>query len=204
MKLNSRIAITAVPLVLVNTVAILGQYAALRQRLPDWGVPGAVLFAVALESIAVFLAAMAHESLLANDSALRLRLASYAAGIGIGVLNASHYLHDGRLTFEGIGVGIMSALSPMLWAIYSRRASRDVLIKHNLIERRATKLGATRWMLYPVKAFRVFRLAAWSWPEALPATAIGHWERRQEKLRLERESAAEKSRELPAMLRGVQ
>ena len=43
--------------------------------------------AMALESIAVYLAFRAHAAQLANDSALRLRLASYGFAAVIGAMN---------------------------------------------------------------------------------------------------------------------
>jgi len=71
----ARAVAAAVPLVLVNVVAFAGQLAFLRAHLP-WPLPGQLVMAVALESVAVFLALHAHVAALANDSALRLRLAS--------------------------------------------------------------------------------------------------------------------------------
>src|SRR5215831_115885 len=81
--------LAAVPIIAVNYVAFRGQ-------LRYWDaflVPGdALLVSATLESIAVYLAWQAHLAQLADDSALRLRLAAYGMALLIGVLNYSHYM----------------------------------------------------------------------------------------------------------------
>ena len=167
--------IVAVPIVLVNIVSVLGQYAFLRDHLPTWGVIGAILFASALESTAVFIAAMAHAALMNGDSAARLRYSSLAFGAVIGLMNGSHYLHNGQVTFPSAALFLCSASSPVLWGIFSRRQSRDALISQGLIEGHAVRLGANRWLLHPVKSFGVFSQAVWL-GEQNPSHAIAQWE----------------------------
>lgn len=155
-----RLAVAAVPVILVNAVAFSGQLAFLRTHLP-WSLPGQVLMAVALESVAVYLAFHAHVAQLANDSALRLRFSAYAFALVIGTMNYSHYARDWRPTFVAVAVGLMSASSPWLWAVHSRRASRDALMAAGLIEPHALRLGAIRWTWYPIRSARVMWLATW-------------------------------------------
>lgn len=158
----ARTLAAAIPLILVNAVAFAGQLAFLRQHLP-WGLPGQVTMALALESIAVFLALHAHVAALANDSALRLRLSSYAFAVVIGTMNYSHFAGPGwRPTFPALAVGLMSASSPWLWSVHSRRVSRDALMARGLIEPHALRIGATRFMYHPARSFRVMRAAAWT------------------------------------------
>jgi hypothetical protein len=152
----------AIPIILVNAVAVIGQLAFLRDHLA-WGLPGDILFAAALESIAIYLAYQAHLALISDDSALRLRLASYLFGAGIGVMNYSHYAGPHwRPTFTAVAVGMMSASSPWLWAIHSRRQSRDGLMARGLIESRALRLGATRWLWHPKRSAHVMWVATWA------------------------------------------
>ena len=162
-EINKRRAvITAIPLILVNGVAFAGQFAFIHAHIP-WGTFGQVAFALALESVALFLAYMANQALMSEDSALGLRLASYVfAGI-IGAMNYSHYALPGMVpTFEAVATGLMSLASPWLWGIYSRRQSRDLLRATNQLSPRAVKLGFLRWVLWPKQSFFVFRRAAWS------------------------------------------
>jgi hypothetical protein len=171
----ARAAAVAVPLLLVNAVAFSGQLAFLRTHLP-WPLPGQVIMAVALESVAVFLALHAHVAALANDSAMRLRLASYAFGAVIGAMNYSHYAVPGwRPTFPAVAVGLMSASSPWLWAVHSRRASRDQMMAAGLIEGHALRLGSTRWLWHPVRSARVMYHATWTGITD-PREAITGWE----------------------------
>lgn len=161
----------AIPIVLVNSVAFAAQLAFLRGHLP-WPPAGQVLVAVALESIAVYLAWQAHLAQLADDSAMRLRLAAYGMAALIGAMNYSHYAAPHwRPTFPAVAFGMASAISPWLWSVHSRRESRDALKARGLIEPHAVRLGATRWAWHPVLSFRVMRWAAWS-GEADPAAAI--------------------------------
>jgi hypothetical protein len=159
---RGRLVVAAVPVVLVNAVAFAGQLAFLRAHLP-WPLAGQLMMAAALESIAVYLAFHAHVAALANDSALRLRLASYGFAAVIGVMNYSHYAAPGwRPTFAAVAVGLMSAASPWLWAVHSRRASRDRLLAAGLVEPHALRLGATRWLWHPLRSARVMFHATWT------------------------------------------
>jgi hypothetical protein len=147
--------------VLVNAVAFAGQLAFLRAHLP-WPPAAQVMVAVALESVAVYLAWHAHIAQVANDSALRLRLAAYAFGAAIGAMNYSHYAGPGgRPTFAALAVGLMSAASPWLWSVHSRRVSRNALLAAGLIEPHALRLGSTRWLWHPVRSARVMWHATW-------------------------------------------
>lgn len=150
-----------IPLLLVNSVAFAGQLAFLRDHL-GWPLPGDIAFALALESIAVYLAYHAHVALLADDSALRLRLAAYGFAAVIGAMNYSHYSHHWRPTFAAVALGLLSASSPWLWGVHSRRASRDALMTAGLIERRALRLGSTRWLWHPIRSARVMWHATWT------------------------------------------
>jgi hypothetical protein len=172
-----RLVVAVVPVVLVNAVAFAGQLAFLRAHLP-WPLAGQLLMAGALESIAVYVAFHAHVAALANDSALRLRLASYGFAAVIGAINYSHYAAPGwRPTFAAVAVGLMSAASPWLCAVHSRRASRDQLLAAGLVEPHALRLGATRWMWHPLRSARVMYHAT-SDGVSDPRAAITAWEAR--------------------------
>jgi hypothetical protein len=163
--------LAAIPITFVNSVAFFGQLGFLRTHL-HWILPGQTLFGVTLESIAVYLAWQAHLAQLADDSAMRLRLAAYSAGLVIGACNYSHYAAPHwRPTFAAIGFGGLSAISPWLWSIHSRRTSRDDLMQRNRIEPHAVRLGPTRWTWHPLKSARVMWHATWI-GENDPAAAI--------------------------------
>jgi hypothetical protein len=163
--------LAAIPVVLVNAVAFYGQLAFLRGHLLA---PVAVqaLVAVALESIAVYLAWQAHLAQLADDSAMRLRLAAYGMAALIGTINFSHYAAPHwRPTFAAIAFALCSAISPWLWSVHSRRESRDALKARGLIEPHAVRLGVTRWLWHPLRSPVVMWHATWA-GENDPARAI--------------------------------
>jgi hypothetical protein len=184
---NPRNWIVLIPLLLVNSIAVFGQLEFWKSHLP-WPIGGVFIFALALESIAVYLAYHASLAELSLDSAMRLRLSSYGFGLVIGILNGSHYLNHGRITAAAIGIGLMSASSPWLWQIHTRRQSRNELKSKGLIEDRAVKLGSLRWLLWPNRTFPVFRHAVWT-GENSPAAAIAEWEKRKEIAEMEKELA---------------
>jgi len=151
--------LAAVPVVIVN-------YVAFRAQLRFWQAhldrADALLVAVALESIAIYLAWLANLALVADDSALRLRLSAYGTALVIGVLNYSHYCKPGwRPTVAAVTFGMMSVISPWLWTAYSRRVSRPVLKAKRLIEDHAVRLGANRWVYHAYRCVRVMRAATW-------------------------------------------
>lgn len=151
-----------VPLLLVNSVALYGQAQWGYEHLArNWVV--AVGFALAIESIGVYLAAEAHRALLAGDAALRLRLGSYLIGVLAGALNYAHFAPalDAPNT-QAIVFGVLSAISPVLWAIRSRSISRDDLRAKHLIDGRAVKFTAAQWMLFPRRSAAAFRAAVWA------------------------------------------
>jgi hypothetical protein len=145
---------------LVNTVAFIGQYGYASEHL-GWGRPGDVLYAATIESIAVNVAAHAHASQKKNDSAFRTKMASYALGVVVGALNYSHYAPHWHPTAKAVSLGLLSAASPWLWGMFSRRVSRDLFMEKGLLEGRAVKLGATRWLWHPVNSLKAMRWATW-------------------------------------------
>jgi len=152
--------VAAVPLIGVNAIAIYGQYGYLHDHLswpslPIWG------FAATIESIAVYLAYMAHQSLIALDTSMRLRLGAYLIGLIAGLMNFSHYSPGFHPTVAGIGTGLLSASSPWLWGVYSRRVSRDLLAEKGLIEPGSVRLG-NRWLVHPIWCVPVYRFAVWN------------------------------------------
>lgn len=161
-----------VPLVLVNAAAIWGQAGWANTNLHHgWIV--AVLFALAVESIGMYLAFEAHDALMADQGSGLLRIGSYGVGLLAGTLNYLHFRPEGMST--AVTFGCLSAASPWLWAIWSRARNRGRLAELGMVDVRAVKLGTARKVMHPVKSFRVVRWAAW---EGItnPGDAVTGWE----------------------------
>ena len=182
MKISNRAVAAAIPVAAVNAVAFFAQLGFMRQHVP-WHLPGQILVALTLESIAVYLAFQAHLAQLADDSALRLRLFAYGVALIIAALNYSHYCAPGwRPTAVAVTAALCSAISPWLWGIHSRRESRDRLLAAGKIDKHALRLGATRWVWHPLRSFQVMFRSTWRGTTS-PRKAIRGWEReRQEKI----------------------
>jgi hypothetical protein len=182
--------LAAVPVIAVNACAFIGQLGYWRAHLPP---SEQVLVAATLESIAIYLAWQAHLALLADDAALRLRLAAYGTAVVIGALNYAHYMAPhGRPTVPAVTFALMSVLSPWLWSVHSRRVSRDDLKARGLIEDHAVRLGATRWFFHAYRSLRVMFAATWA-GENRPAEAIKLYVPRRERKAAAEKAAAEKA-----------
>jgi len=162
----------AIPVLAVNACAFLGQLGYFHTHLTAWGLPGQLLVAAALESIAVFLSYHAHIARIGDDPAFRLQMSAYALALVIGALNYSHWASaDWRPNPIAITFALMSAVSPWLWGIHSRRESRDALKASGLIEPHAVRLGSTRWTWHPYRSARTMFRATWE-GTTNPAEAI--------------------------------
>lgn len=171
--------ITAVPIVIVNYVAFRAQLRFWQDHLSP---ADALLVSVALESIAIYWAYQAHQAIMADDSALRLKMAAYGMALIIGVLNYSHYMHPHwRPTVAAVTFGMMSVISPWLWSANSRRSSRDVLKDKNLIEDHAVRLGLTRWFWHAWRCIHVMHAATWEGVNR-PSEAIRLWQSRRDRI----------------------
>lgn len=169
-------AFLVVPLVLVNLAAVWGQAGWAFENITTGGWPGlivSILFAAAVESIGVYLAWESHESLMADQASAQLRLGSYAIGVLAGVLNFLHFSAQSFAT--GIAFGALSAISPWLWAIWSRARNRARLAELGLVDVRGVKLSTARKLWHPLKSVRVLSWAAW---EGItdPLEAVSGWE----------------------------
>jgi hypothetical protein len=145
-----RDAALALPLILVNATAILGQVGWANDHLTHHVLALAVLFAATVESIGVYLSYEAHAALLAGEAALKLRLGSYALAAVAGGLNYSHYAaHTWHPTVAAVTFGLLSSVSPWLWSIRSRSMHRQALHAAGLIDRRSARFAAAKWLHFP-------------------------------------------------------
>ena len=161
----------AVPIMLVNALAVVGQTQWAGTHL-HWTIPGRLLFAAALETVALSVSYYAHRSLLEGDSAVRLRLGAYSIAAGAATIN---YQEHGGPHWEPTPAAAVfaaaSLLSPILWTMYSRYASRSVMRAAGLIDRRAARFSVARWALFPGRTLRAFRYSVWASVQS-PAEAI--------------------------------
>ena len=167
-----------VPVIMVNATAFIGQFFFIRDHVP-WVLPGQVLVAVTFESVAVYLAWQAHQATMANDTSARIKLGAYLFAVVMGCMNYSHYAAPHlRPTFMAVGMFLMSSISPWLWGIYTRRASRDKLMELGLVEGHAVRLGTNRVFWHPWRAVSVMSQAAWD-GEIDPKRAISAYDARR-------------------------
>lgn len=150
-------AVLIVPLVLVNALALSGQVG-FAERYLHWPLMGAVVFGGTLESIAIYIGWHAHRALLAGDTASKLRAASYGMGFLVGGLNYQHYVHAwASPNVPAVTFGLMSVISPWLWAMHGRHVNRERLRSLGLVDERAPHFSAARWLHFPVATMGALR-----------------------------------------------
>jgi hypothetical protein len=151
-----------VPLLIVNGAAVYGQiaYAYTSIAPPDWHTHYrlglSVLFAGAVESIAVYVGWHAHDALLsgATATAARLRRASYAIAAAVAGINYAHFAHDGmRPTAAAVAFGLLSLLSPWLWGLHTRRAQHVQLVDRGVVDGTGATFSAERIRAFPIRAW---------------------------------------------------
>lgn len=167
-----RNAALVVPLVLVNATAIYGQGGwaydnlvplAVRQSTILGAVALCLMFAVTVESVGVYLAYEAHLALMEDQAAGLLRSGSYGVALVVGSLNYAHFAGPGyRPNPLAVTFGLLSSLSPWLWAIRSRSLHRADLLAKGLIDPRSVRFTLAQRVMYPVQSFRAYRLAVWN------------------------------------------
>lgn len=163
------VGVLLLPLVSVNAFATFGQVSfALEEvqhtelRKIGGGVPPALLWAVALESIALFLAHHAAKALRRGDSAAAKQAAAYGVAMFVAALNFAHFYGPSVAALSvASGFGLASAISPWLWGIHNRSVHRDELADRGEIPRRGLKLSPERWFWHPIRSIRVKRHASW-------------------------------------------
>lgn len=190
---NHRRAVFAIlPIFGCNGTAFTGQLFFFHDHAKSWPFVGVILFAATMESIALYLASEAAEREKKNIASFNVRMASYAFGLFVGIINYSHYAGaDFRPTVFAVIFGAMSALSPWLWAMYGRGQAYEMQLENGLIEARGVKFAKIRWIMWPYETFHAMRLAAWT-GERNPEKAIADYEKFAANKRAEAEAAERK------------
>lgn len=184
------------PLVLVNVMAVMGQFGWGRSNLDQIGsspdhparMTVALLFAGALESLALFQGYYADKALQRGDSAAGLYAGAFGTAAVVAGLNYSHYAAETTTKVLGVTIpeptatavvfALFSFISPALWRIHSRATNRDRLKAAGEIDARAVRLSWSRKLWHPVKSIRTMYWATWE-GVATPAEAVELYERRR-------------------------
>jgi hypothetical protein len=154
------------PLLVVNSLAVYGQIAYAYERIaPEiWPTPArlvlAVMFATAVESIALYVGWHAHDALLRKHTAAaaKLRRIAYLIAAAVGTINYAHFAAERMTpTSAAVAFGLLSMLSPWLWGLHSRRAQHIQLVA----ERKADCIGAVfsaeRRRSFPIRCWKAKR-----------------------------------------------
>jgi hypothetical protein len=154
------------PLIVVNATAMYGQIAVGYKELTDDGTPGMARFAVAFlvaaaaELIANYVNWHAHDALLRKDgrTAGRLRRVAYLIAAVIGAVNYSHFADANMApTAAAVVFGLMSASSPWLWGLHTRRAQHVQLTAEGRADTAGAVFSGERVRAFPIRAWQARR-----------------------------------------------
>jgi hypothetical protein len=155
-----------VPLLIVNAAAVYGQVAYAFGEIAPPGWPGAarlglaVLFAAAVESVAVYVGWHAHDALLAGATATaaRLRRASYAIAAAVAGVNYAHFAGPGMTpSAAAVAFGLLSLLSPWLWGLHTRRVQHVQLRDAGAVDGIGATFSAERVRAFPIRSWAARR-----------------------------------------------
>jgi hypothetical protein len=196
------------PLVLVNIVAVYGQYGWAEANLPGITSGGLDVPLVGgpvrrrpgvHRHLPVVRGAQGADGggLVGEAVGRRLRVAFLA-----GALNYWHLADPvtHQPTPAAVAFAAMSLLSPWLWGIRSRSMNRDRLRDLDLIEPRAVKFSAARWVLFPRATFAAFKAAVWA-GETNPRAAVALLEQPAPAVTVHAQPVSEPVDEAPAPCR---
>jgi hypothetical protein len=184
---RGRKMIPYIPLMIVNSAALQGQFSWALDHLAV-GDPktitrtfAAMVYAVAVESIALFLQYYANRALKNRDSAGMLYLSAFLVAGLVASINFSHYhvpdrpLWDLNVQATAYAFALCSLISPWLWRIHSRAEAREALKAAGEIDSRGVKLSLSRKVWHPIRSIKVISLSAWT-GETNPTKAVEAWE----------------------------
>lgn len=156
----------ATPLFVVNalTVYAQGAYAYTSVAPQTWSpvfrVILAIGFAIATESVSLYVQWHAHDALLlkSHATARQLRRASYVIAAAVATMNYSHFAADGmRPTAAAVAFGMLSLLSPWMWGLHTRRAARVQLLKERRADEGGAEFSSERRRAFPVLTWKARR-----------------------------------------------
>ncbi|MFB6398041.1 hypothetical protein [Polymorphospora lycopeni] len=152
----------ALPLLLINGGAAYAQAAyAFSEIAPaTWTVPPrlafALAFALALESIAVYVQWHAHDALMlkAHATAASLRKAAWLIAAVVAAINYAHFADGIKPTAAAVAFALLSLLSPWLWGLHTRRAQHMQLLAEdsNLIDDAGVEFSPKRRRAFPIRS----------------------------------------------------
>ncbi|WP_052720206.1 hypothetical protein [Actinoplanes rectilineatus] len=157
-----------IPLLLVNGAAVYGQVAFFYETVAPtaWAVPGKILLAVvialAIESISIYVGWHAHDALInkLGHTAARLRRASYGIAGLVAAINYAHFADFSDRTGNRLGLnaasvafGLLSLISPWLWGLHSRRLKNLQLAKEGVIDATGAVFSGERVRSFPLRSY---------------------------------------------------
>lgn len=160
------IARAVAPLLVVNALTVYGQLAYAMEHIAPaaWPLLARVAlsvgFAVALESVSLYVQWHAHDALLlrSHSTARSLRRWSFLIAAAVGTMNYSHFAAPGlHPTAAAIAFGMLSLLSPWMWGLHSRRAARIQLLKERRVDDAGAEFSTARKRAFPIRSAKAYR-----------------------------------------------
>jgi hypothetical protein len=178
-----------VPLVLTTAAAVFGgtlwaREAITAPQLDGWFIvwAGAILIALAAESIGNYLSREAEKAMLDNQAAGSLRLGAYLIGFTVAALAYAHFTTAlDKPNTVAVLFALFSAMNPILWSVRAKSRHRELERLRGNVDVRTPKLGSGRKLYHPIKSFKAVRWATWA-GETNAQRAVDGWEKSRQQI----------------------
>lgn len=150
-----------VPIAAVTCAAMFGQVGFFHDEAtdPDWHTAArwglALWIAATIESVSLYIGWHAHDALIRGHAAAaaRRRRAAYGIAAVVAGINYWHFSDNGHPTPLAVTFALLSALSPWLWGMHSRRARQIQLVAEGGADNTGAQLDPSKWKHYPLQAW---------------------------------------------------
>lgn len=124
-----------------------------------WPMIFALGFAAAWELSTTFTGWMYHQARKTGDRGLEYRILTWIFALGAAGMNYAHHCGpNGKPTQAAVAFSAMSITGMILWESYARLVHRQHLRAQGLVPHARPRLGAVRWIRYPVHAWTAWSL----------------------------------------------
>jgi hypothetical protein len=140
------------PIVAPMVVAWTGQ-TQFATRVLRWPVLGGIIYAAAYELTTAFCAWLYHQARSDGDLGWEYRAATWSFAAGAAVQQWWHYSDHWHATPRSVTFSGMSGIGVILWELYARLIHRRKLRKEGKLPPARPRIGAARWLRYPVRSW---------------------------------------------------
>jgi hypothetical protein len=149
---STQFVLVVFPIVAPMSVAWTGQ-TQFATHVLRWPVLGGIIYAAAYELTTTFCAWLYHQARSDGDLGWEYRAATWFFAAGAAVQQWWHYSDHWHATPRSVTFSGMSGIGVILWELYARLIHRRKLRKEGKLPPARPRIGAARWLRYPLRSW---------------------------------------------------